>query len=122
MDRISIVGGKPLNGILPISGAKNAALPLMIASLLTHDRLTLKNVPNLADVNTLVPGGDRSEMPYIAGGGGGNTNVAGNLPLIKGPYGRVTAFDFYEPAAAEAPAAWPAPGSMGRSRPRRSSR
>jgi UDP-N-acetylglucosamine 1-carboxyvinyltransferase len=53
MDRISIVGGKPLNGSLPISGAKNAALPLMIASLLTPDRLTLKNVPNLADVNTL---------------------------------------------------------------------
>src|SRR5689334_16888207 len=53
MDRISIVGGKVLNGSLAISGAKNAALPLMIASLLTHDRLTLKNVPNLADVNTL---------------------------------------------------------------------
>ena len=53
MDRISIVGGKHLNGSLPISGAKNAALPLMIASLLTPDRLTLKNVPNLADVNTL---------------------------------------------------------------------
>ena len=53
MDRISIVGGKPLNGALPISGAKNAALPLMIASLLTPERLTLKNVPNLADVNTL---------------------------------------------------------------------
>jgi UDP-N-acetylglucosamine 1-carboxyvinyltransferase len=53
MDRISIVGGKALNGSLPISGAKNAALPLMIASLLTPERLTLKNVPNLADVNTL---------------------------------------------------------------------
>src|ERR1700682_3211523 len=53
MDRISIVGGKPLNGSLPFSGAKNAALPLMIATLLTPDRLTLKNVPNLADVNTL---------------------------------------------------------------------
>ena len=53
MDRISIVGGKALNGSLPISGAKNAALPLMIASLLTSERLTLKNVPNLADVNTL---------------------------------------------------------------------
>jgi UDP-N-acetylglucosamine 1-carboxyvinyltransferase len=53
MDRISIVGGKALNGSLPISGAKNAALPLMIASLLTPDRLTLKNVPNLADVNML---------------------------------------------------------------------
>ena len=53
MDRISIVGGRPLKGTLPISGAKNAALPLMIASLLTPERLTLKNVPNLADVNTL---------------------------------------------------------------------
>ena len=53
MDRISIIGGKHLSGSLPISGAKNAALPLMIASLLTPDRLTLKNVPNLADVNTL---------------------------------------------------------------------
>ncbi|RTL72217.1 MAG: UDP-N-acetylglucosamine 1-carboxyvinyltransferase, partial [Hyphomicrobiales bacterium] len=53
MDRISIVGGKKLNGIIPISGAKNAALPLMIASLLTPETLTLKNVPNLADVNLL---------------------------------------------------------------------
>jgi UDP-N-acetylglucosamine 1-carboxyvinyltransferase len=53
MDRISIVGGKPLTGTIPISGAKNATLPLMIASLLTADRLTLKNVPNLADVNML---------------------------------------------------------------------
>ena len=53
MDRIKIIGGERLNGVIPISGAKNAALPLMIASLLTEDRLTLKNVPNLADVNLL---------------------------------------------------------------------
>lgn len=53
MDRIKIVGGQQLNGTIPISGAKNAALPLMIASLLTNDRLSLKNVPNLADVNLL---------------------------------------------------------------------
>ncbi len=53
MDRISISGGRPLNGTIPISGAKNAALPLIIASLLTSDRLTLKNVPNLADVTLL---------------------------------------------------------------------
>ena len=53
MDRISISGGRRLNGTIPISGAKNAALPLIIASLLTSDRLTLKNVPNLADVNLL---------------------------------------------------------------------
>jgi UDP-N-acetylglucosamine 1-carboxyvinyltransferase len=50
MDRIRIVGGAPLNGRIPISGAKNAALPLMIASLLTHQTLTLLNVPRLADV------------------------------------------------------------------------
>ena len=53
MDRISIVGGRSLTGSLAISGAKNAALPLMIASLLTSERLTLRNVPNLADVVTL---------------------------------------------------------------------
>lgn len=53
LDRIRIAGGRTLNGQIPISGAKNAALPLMIASLLTSDRLTLKNVPNLADVNLL---------------------------------------------------------------------
>ncbi len=53
MDQIRIEGGSPLNGVIPISGAKNAALPLMIASLLTSDTLTLKNVPNLADTNLL---------------------------------------------------------------------
>jgi len=54
MDRIRIVGGNELKGIIPISGAKNAALPLMIASLLTSDTLTLENVPHLADVEQLV--------------------------------------------------------------------
>ena len=54
MDRIRIVGGRTLNGTIPISGAKNAALPLMIASLLTDGKLTLENVPRLADVNQLL--------------------------------------------------------------------
>jgi UDP-N-acetylglucosamine 1-carboxyvinyltransferase len=53
MDRIRIVGGNRLNGTIPISGAKNAALPLMIASLLTRETLTLDNVPRLADVALL---------------------------------------------------------------------
>src|SRR5437660_10179164 len=53
MDRIRIVGGKPLNGTIPISGAKNATLPLMIAGLLTDDTLVLENVPRLADVGQL---------------------------------------------------------------------
>ena len=46
MDRIRIVGGAKLNGTIPISGAKNAALPLMIASLLTDRTVTLENLPN----------------------------------------------------------------------------
>jgi UDP-N-acetylglucosamine 1-carboxyvinyltransferase len=53
MDRIQIRGGARLNGVIPISGAKNAALPLMIASLLTDQMLTLENLPRLADVNQL---------------------------------------------------------------------
>src|ERR1700688_4966479 len=53
MDRIRIVGGSKLNGIIPISGAKNAALPLMIAALLTEETLILDNVPRLADVAQL---------------------------------------------------------------------
>ncbi len=53
MDRIRIVGGNPLNGTIPISGAKNAALPLMTASLLTAETLVLDNMPRLADVAQL---------------------------------------------------------------------
>jgi UDP-N-acetylglucosamine 1-carboxyvinyltransferase len=54
MDRIQIRGGGPLNGTIPISGAKNAALPLMIASLLTDETLELVNVPRLADISSLL--------------------------------------------------------------------
>jgi UDP-N-acetylglucosamine 1-carboxyvinyltransferase len=53
MERLRIRGGAPLVGRIPISGAKNAALPLMIASLLTDDTLVLDNVPRLADVTLL---------------------------------------------------------------------
>ena len=54
MDRIRIRGGAPLTGSIPISGAKNAALPLMIASLLTEETLELGNVPRLADISSLL--------------------------------------------------------------------
>ena len=53
MDRIRITGGRPLTGSIAISGAKNATLPLMIASLLTDETLILDNVPRLADVALL---------------------------------------------------------------------
>jgi len=71
MDRIRIVGGQRLNGIIPISGAKNAALPLMIASLLTRETLTLNNVPRLADVLLL---------SRILGNHGVDVMVAGKRP------------------------------------------
>ena len=54
MDSIVVTGGGRLNGTIPISGAKNAALPLMIASLLTSEKLVLENVPHLADVESLI--------------------------------------------------------------------
>lgn len=49
MDRIHIEGGYPLNGRIPISGAKNSALKLQAAALLTDEELILLNMPNLAD-------------------------------------------------------------------------
>ncbi|MCF8496662.1 MAG: hypothetical protein K9G62_08370, partial [Alphaproteobacteria bacterium] len=53
-DKIRIVGGQPLNGVLPVSGAKNAALKLMCAALLTGETLYLENTPNrLRDIKSL---------------------------------------------------------------------
>lgn len=68
MDRIRIQGGRALNGTIPISGAKNAALPLMIAGLLTEEKLILDNVPRLADVGLL---------QYILGNHGVDIMVSG---------------------------------------------
>ena len=53
MDRIQVRGGRRLNGEICVSGAKNAALPLMVASLLTDEPLTLVNVPHLTDISQL---------------------------------------------------------------------
>ena len=71
MDRIRIVGGQRLNGSIPISGAKNATLPLMIASLLTEDTLILDNVPRLADV---------IQLQRILGNHGVDVMIAGKRP------------------------------------------
>ncbi|HSQ03843.1 MAG TPA: UDP-N-acetylglucosamine 1-carboxyvinyltransferase [Burkholderiales bacterium] len=54
MDKLIIQGGIPLNGEIRISGAKNSALPLMCAALLTREQLTLSNVPHLRDVTTML--------------------------------------------------------------------
>ncbi|GJL95488.1 MAG: UDP-N-acetylglucosamine 1-carboxyvinyltransferase [Hyphococcus sp.] len=54
MDKLAIIGGRPLYGEIPISGAKNSALKVMAASLLCEEALTLTNVPRLADVDMLL--------------------------------------------------------------------
>ncbi|MGL4366842.1 MAG: UDP-N-acetylglucosamine 1-carboxyvinyltransferase [Brevinemataceae bacterium] len=54
MSKFAIKGGKPLKGTVQISGAKNAALPILAASILTSEPLTLNNVPNLEDINTMI--------------------------------------------------------------------
>jgi UDP-N-acetylglucosamine 1-carboxyvinyltransferase len=54
MDKLVIHGGVPLSGEIRVSGAKNAALPLLCASLLTREPLTLSNVPHLNDVTTML--------------------------------------------------------------------
>src|SRR6202171_3099428 len=71
MDRIRIVGGQRLNGTIPISGAKNATLPLLIASMLTEDTLILDNVPRLADV---------IQLQRILGNHGVDIMIAGKRP------------------------------------------
>jgi UDP-N-acetylglucosamine 1-carboxyvinyltransferase len=53
MDKIVVTGGTPLHGTIPVSGSKNACLPLMTAALLTDQPFTLTNVPGLADMNTM---------------------------------------------------------------------
>lgn len=54
MDKILIRGGSTLTGSIPVSGAKNATLPALAATLLTTDRVHLSNIPHLADVTTML--------------------------------------------------------------------
>lgn len=54
MDKLVIQGGQPLKGEVRISGAKNAALPILCAALLTSEPLTLANVPDLNDIQTML--------------------------------------------------------------------
>ncbi|HEY9448039.1 MAG TPA: UDP-N-acetylglucosamine 1-carboxyvinyltransferase, partial [Burkholderiales bacterium] len=54
MDKLVIEGGVPLRGEIPVSGAKNAALPILCAALLTSEPLLVENVPHLRDVTTML--------------------------------------------------------------------
>lgn len=91
MDKIKITGGVPLRGEIPISGAKNAALPLMAASLLTGETLALSNVPYLADIvtmaNLLAQHGVDISFSTAAGGIGKTMAMsATNINNLTAPY------------------------------------
>ena len=90
MDKIRIKGGVPLGGVIPIGGAKNAALPLMAASLLTAETLILENVPDLADIatmaNLLVQHGAAISLEEVGSGGNVVELSATHITSTTAPY------------------------------------
>jgi UDP-N-acetylglucosamine 1-carboxyvinyltransferase len=93
MDKIRITGGRPLSGTITIGGAKNAALPLMAASLLTSETLCLSNIPHLADITTMV---------HLLSELGVNVSMSGDAPN-GGHVGRAFELNGYEPNKKIAP-------------------
>ncbi len=83
MDSIRIRGGVPLSGTIAISGAKNAALPLMAASLLTDETLTLSNLPHLADISTLMHLLQGHGVGVSMNGVDGNDGHAGRVLALR---------------------------------------
>jgi UDP-N-acetylglucosamine 1-carboxyvinyltransferase len=84
MDSIRITGGAPLTGTIAISGAKNAALPLMACGLLTDERLTLTNVAKLADLATMSD--LLSQHGIEVKPNGRSTSLGGRITNTEAPY------------------------------------
>lgn len=85
MDKLRITGGNPLHGEITVSGAKNAALPILCASLLTADPVTLHNVPGLRDIDTTLK--LLSQMGVrVAREGESVTLQAAELTSLEAPY------------------------------------
>jgi UDP-N-acetylglucosamine 1-carboxyvinyltransferase len=94
MDKIRIMGGRRLSGTIAISGAKNAALPLMAACLLTKGTLTLKNLPHLMDITTMVSLLTQHGATFTLDGSGAKGDCVGgvialcadNINNLEAPY------------------------------------
>ncbi|MGD0431319.1 MAG: UDP-N-acetylglucosamine 1-carboxyvinyltransferase [Acetobacteraceae bacterium] len=87
MDRIRIRGGRALDGEIQIGGAKNAALPLMTAGLLTEDRVILSNVPKLADIDTMSMLLTQHGVAVDPVGNDGRTlSIGGQITNTEAPY------------------------------------
>ncbi|ALK94987.1 UDP-N-acetylglucosamine 1-carboxyvinyltransferase [Massilia sp. WF1] len=89
MDKLQITGGKRLNGEIVISGAKNAALPILCAGLLTSGDLELSNVPRLHDVRTMLKLLAQTGLKVTQGEGNDSENVTlngANITSLEAPY------------------------------------
>jgi len=75
MDKLVIDGGHPLHGTVPVSGAKNAALPILVATLLAPGEHTLHNVPELVDVSFMLSLLGRIGCPSLVGVGGRSDQI-----------------------------------------------
>src|SRR5512133_23819 len=86
MDKLLIRGGRPLHGTVLISGAKNAALPELCAALLTAEPVTLRNVPRLQDVATMLKLIRNMGVSTQQGDDGSVVLDAGSLDKPEAPY------------------------------------
>ncbi|ARP74733.1 UDP-N-acetylglucosamine 1-carboxyvinyltransferase [Bordetella genomosp. 6] len=86
MDKLRITGGSPLRGEVTVSGAKNAALPILCASLLTSEPLVLGNVPQLNDTSTTLRLLGRMGVRAARAGDGAVTLQADQVDNLEAPY------------------------------------
>ncbi len=86
MDRIRIRGGRPLSGSVPISGAKNAALPLMAAALLGDGPLVLTNAPDLADIATMRALLEQHGLSVVHDKAARSLTLSGGAVNLEAPY------------------------------------
>ena len=90
MDKLIVTGGTPLRGEISISGAKNAALPVLVASLLTNETVSIGNVPHLQDITTTMELLGRMGVRLVVGDkmvieadSSQNTSVRAPYELVK---------------------------------------
>src|SRR5690606_39153215 len=87
MDKLQITGGQPLHGEITISGAKNAALPILCAGLLTAEPVHLENVPALNDIRTMLRLLERMGVKSTHDAANDAVTLdAGNIDFLEAPY------------------------------------
>lgn len=86
MDKLIITGGRPLNGAVRISGAKNAVLPILAGTLLTNQKVIITNIPHLKDVTTMMTLLCRTGMKFTIGDGMQIEADASNVTHFQAPY------------------------------------